>query len=174
MRFMKTLLVTIAAASLMSVALAEQTGAQASASGNSTTSVQAGQANANLNSSSSANADAEASRQSPNANASAHGSASDNSAASVNGKSVSTGTNGAGSLASGTTIPATLTKPIDARKAKPGDEVAAKTTEDVRSASGVVIPRGSRLVRVMSLLGQSRHFEPPPTTSGLSPQADLF
>ena len=52
----------------------------------------------------------------------------------------------AGSLASGTTIPATLSKPIDARKAKPGDEVAAKTTQDVRSADGSVIPRGSRLV----------------------------
>jgi len=35
---------------------------------------------------------------------------------------------------------------VDARKAKPGDEVAAKTTKDVREADGTVIPRGSRLV----------------------------
>src|SRR5215469_738723 len=143
---MKRLFVAIAAASLMSLAAAAQTGAQASASGNSTTSVQTGQANANVNSSSSANADAQANRQHRDANQSADGGASNNSAASVNGKSVSTSTKGSGSLASGTTIPATLTKPIDARKARPGDEVAAKTTADVRSESGVVIPRGSRLV----------------------------
>ena len=49
-------------------------------------------------------------------------------------------------MAAGTTIPAALTKPVDARKAKPGDEIAAKTTQEVRSTSGVVIPRGSRLI----------------------------
>jgi hypothetical protein len=55
-------------------------------------------------------------------------------------------TNSAGSFAAGTTIAATLSKPIDARKAKSGDQVFAKTTQDVRSDSGVVIPRGSRLI----------------------------
>jgi hypothetical protein len=55
-------------------------------------------------------------------------------------------TNSAGSLAAGTTIPATLSKRIDARKEKSGDQVVAKTTQDVRSNSGVVIPRGSRLI----------------------------
>lgn len=52
----------------------------------------------------------------------------------------------AGTLASGTTIPATLSKSIDAKKAKNGDEVAAKTTQEVRSSSGLVIPKGSKLI----------------------------
>ena len=64
----------------------------------------------------------------------------------VNGKSVNTSASGAGELADGTTIPAALTKPVDARKAKPGDEIAVKSTQEVRSTSGVVIPRGSRLI----------------------------
>jgi hypothetical protein len=143
---MKQVLVAVTAASLMSFAAWAQTEGQARASAGTNTSVQAGQTNANANSNSSANVDAQANRKHPAANADAGGNANNNSSASVNGDSVNTGANSAGSLASGTTIPATLTKPVDARKSKPGDEITAKTTEDVRSGSGVVIPRGSRLV----------------------------
>ena len=52
----------------------------------------------------------------------------------------------ASQLQSGTAIHATLDKPVDARKAKPGDQVIAKTTEDIKSNGQVVIPRGSKLV----------------------------
>ncbi len=52
----------------------------------------------------------------------------------------------AGTLASGTTIPATLSKSVDAKKAKNGDEVTAKTTQELRSSSGLVIPKGSKLI----------------------------
>ena len=141
---MKTLLITVAAASLMTMGAAAQTQGQASGSTSSSANVQAGQTNANANSNTSANANAQSAGR--HTNASGSGSANSNGSASVNGNSVNTNSNAAGSLASGTTIPATLTKPIDARKAKAGDEVAAKTTQDVRSDSGVVIPRGSRLV----------------------------
>ncbi len=41
---------------------------------------------------------------------------------------------------------ATLSKPVDARKAKPGDLVTAKNDEDARSADGTRIKRGSTLV----------------------------
>lgn len=57
--------------------------------------------------------------------------------------------NGAGasaSLGSGTIIPATLSKSIDAKKAKTGDEVTAKTIQEVRASSGVTIPKGSKLI----------------------------
>lgn len=49
-------------------------------------------------------------------------------------------------LASGTSFHSTLQKPVDARKCKPGDEVIAKNTENVKSNGKVVIPRGSRIV----------------------------
>jgi type IV secretory pathway VirB10-like protein len=137
---MKQFLIAVAAASLLSMGASAQTGAEASGSASTNTSVQAGQTNANVNSTSSADAAANAHRRGSNGNAGSENS----SAASVNGAAVNT--NSSGSLAAGTTIPATLSKPIDARKAKSGDQVVAKTTQDVRSDSGVVIPRGSRLI----------------------------
>ena len=54
--------------------------------------------------------------------------------------SASTGGSAATTSAAGnTTIAATLSKSIDAKKAKVGDEVTAKTLQELRSASGVVI-----------------------------------
>lgn len=50
------------------------------------------------------------------------------------------------SLASGTTMNAQLTRPVDAKKNKPGDAVTAKTTENAKSDGQVVIPKGSKLV----------------------------
>ena len=64
--------------------------------------------------------------------------AGSNSAAGVNGAS--------GALASGTTLQAELTKPIDAKKAKQGDEVTAKVTQDVKSSGQVVLHKGTKLV----------------------------
>jgi hypothetical protein len=52
----------------------------------------------------------------------------------------------ANQLQSGNTIHATLVKPVDAHKNRPGDPVFAKTTEDVKSDGRVVIPRGSKIV----------------------------
>jgi hypothetical protein len=52
----------------------------------------------------------------------------------------------ASQLKSGNSIYATLVKPVDARKNKPGDPVVARTTEDVKSEGKVVIPRGSKIV----------------------------
>ncbi|MGH8316135.1 MAG: hypothetical protein ACRETU_13410, partial [Steroidobacterales bacterium] len=49
-------------------------------------------------------------------------------------------------LAHGTEMNATLSRPVDSRKAKPGDEVSATTTGDTKSNGQVVIPRGSKLV----------------------------
>lgn len=49
-------------------------------------------------------------------------------------------------LASGTTVEAVLTKPVDARRNKEGDEVQAKVTKDVLTGGDVVIPRNSKLL----------------------------
>lgn len=49
-------------------------------------------------------------------------------------------------LSSGTSVNATLSQPVDARKNRPGDQVTARTTEVVKSEGRVVIPRGSKLI----------------------------
>ena len=48
-------------------------------------------------------------------------------------------------LPAGATISAELTKSVDAKKAKVGDPVMAKVTEDVKSGSTTVIPKGSKI-----------------------------
>jgi len=50
------------------------------------------------------------------------------------------------SLGSGSAINAELTAPVDSKKAKPGDPVAARTTEPTKSNGQTVIPKGSKLV----------------------------
>jgi hypothetical protein len=49
-------------------------------------------------------------------------------------------------LAGRTALQAELTRGIDAKKAKPGDPVEAKLTQDVKSDGKVVLHRGARLV----------------------------
>jgi hypothetical protein len=53
---------------------------------------------------------------------------------------------GSAELSSGTTLQAELTKSIDAKKAKSGDEVAAKLTQDVKADGKVVMHKGIKLV----------------------------
>src|SRR5258708_34495758 len=55
-------------------------------------------------------------------------------------------TSAASQLKAGSTVQAELTKPVDVRKNKPGDEVVAKTTQDVKSNGHVVLPKGSKIV----------------------------
>jgi hypothetical protein len=50
------------------------------------------------------------------------------------------------SAAQATSVSAELTKKIDSKDAKVGDEVAAKTTAEVRLADGTKLPKGSKLV----------------------------
>ncbi len=53
----------------------------------------------------------------------------------------------ANQLPAGTIIPAELAKSIDAKKAKSGDQVVAKTTIDLRSRDGsTVIPKGAKVL----------------------------
>lgn len=74
----------------------------------------------------------------------------DESGAAATGKAAGTAGAQAGessaALAQGTEINATLTRPVDAGNAKPGDEVTAKAAKDVKSDDEVVVPRGSMLI----------------------------
>ena len=49
-------------------------------------------------------------------------------------------------LASGSSVNAVLTKPVDSRHTKPGYPVSARTTQNARTEGGTSIPRGSTLV----------------------------
>jgi hypothetical protein len=59
---------------------------------------------------------------------------------------VASGSSQPSPLAAGSAIHATLAKPVDARHSKPGDEVMAKTTENVKSNGLVVLPKGSKIM----------------------------
>jgi hypothetical protein len=73
--------------------------------------------------------------------ASASGNASASAKASGN-----AGNAASSSLSSGTNVQAELTKSLDAKKAKVGDQVTAKVTQDVKSNGQVVVRKGSKLV----------------------------
>jgi hypothetical protein len=68
-------------------------------------------------------------------------------------------------LPAGTTLQAELIKPVDARKNKPGAEVLAKVTHDVKVNGSVVIPKGETL-RIMVAL---RSTVPAVASSALCP-----
>jgi hypothetical protein len=144
---MRTFCIAAIAAGLAVTAVA-QTSAGGSASGSA--SVTPGQASAGANASQSA--------QTPAASTSVNGAANGNvsqpnqlkgtdKSSAAAGSNSAAGVNGAsGALSSGTTLQAELTKSIDAKKAKQGDEVTAKLTEDVKSSGRVVLHKGTKLV----------------------------
>src|SRR5207245_1069468 len=50
-------------------------------------------------------------------------------------------------IAPGSVIPVQLTKTVDAKKAKTGDEVVAKVTQDLKTTSGeVIVPKDTKVV----------------------------
>lgn len=76
-------------------------------------------------------------------NANRNGASATNSSAST----ASPGTNHAQADATGSSeMNATLSKPVDVRKAKPGDQVTATNDRDAKAADGTSIKRGSKLV----------------------------
>jgi hypothetical protein len=101
----------------LTAAAQSQTGAQAGAQASGQTSVEAGKTQAQTSASTSASSSASA--QNGQANA---------------------------SLASGTAFNATLSKPVDSKKCKPGDTVTGQTTEAANSEGKTVIPKGSKLI----------------------------
>jgi len=60
-------------------------------------------------------------------------------------------------VAPGTVIAAELAKSLDARKAKAGDEVVARVSQDLLAHGEIVIPRGSKIVgHVTSVKGRDK------------------
>jgi hypothetical protein len=94
-------------------------------------------------------------QQSTGVQGSASGDARATAAADKEGANVSTSGDGAASaktdhasaaVGQGTELNATLSKSVDARNAKPGDEITATANEDMKSDGRVLIKRGSKLV----------------------------
>jgi hypothetical protein len=131
-----------------------QTSAAGSASGNA--SVTPGQAGANANASQSAQTSGASANVDTSANAQAahekDSKKNDKNSGSGGGKGSGSSTSDIGVgpntalLSSGTTLQTELTKSVDAKKAKPGDEVTAKLTQDVRSNGQVVLHKGSKVI----------------------------
>src|SRR5579871_3008366 len=76
------------------------------------------------------------------AQVSGSGSASKSSSVSANSNPGNTAAN----ISDGTKIDATLATSLDAKHSKPGDEVQARTQEDVKQNGNVVLKKGTRLV----------------------------
>jgi hypothetical protein len=131
---MKILMTGLIAVGLVATSVG-QVNSQTSTNGSSQTSVSASQSgvNANTNNSANANQNVKAGKK---ANANASGSTSQNASAGT----------GDMQIPSGTKVPAVLDKSIDSRKCKQGDEVVAKTTQDVVSNGKVIIPKNSKLI----------------------------
>src|ERR1700686_206864 len=122
----RTMVSFLLAVLLSAVCLAQSSAdRQAGGSASQNTSVPADKSGAQANSSSSAEAAAQANASGKHGNAQAAS---------------------ASRLQSGSTVQAELSKPVDVRKNKPGDEVIAKTTQDVKSDGKGVLPKGSRIV----------------------------
>lgn len=128
------------AASMMSMGAVAQVSGSGSASGNA--SVTPGQAGASASANQSANAGKAGASTSTSTNQTAVGS---NAESAVNAGSAANVGSSAAALSSGTTMQAELTKSLDAKKAKPGDQVTAKLTQDVKENGKVVLHKGSKL-----------------------------
>ena len=90
------------------------------------------QAGASANGQASAQANPRGAQASANNNATANASAQ--------------GTQGSAALAEGTAFNATLDKPIDSKKCKPGEPVTAHTTEPVKSGGKTILPKGTKMM----------------------------
>jgi hypothetical protein len=144
---MKSFWMLVAIVGVFSVVSGAQT---AGGSGSGNASVNQGQVDASAK----ASQTAQAAGTSANANASAQGQLKseqkakhESNSKSGGGNSASAGGSGTSAvLASGTALHAELTHSLDAKSAKPGDQVTAKVTEDVKSDGKVVVHKGSKLV----------------------------
>lgn len=146
---MKKHLILLIATLALGAFAAAQVGAGGSASAG--TSVTPGQANANVNS----NQNAQAGGASVNTGAAGSAQVSHPSDAKKDSANAAAGSQTAGSAAAGngsaalnsaSSLQAELTKSIDAGKAKSGDEVTARLTQDFKSDGKVVYRKGSKLV----------------------------
>lgn len=141
---MKKLWMMGMAALMMLGTAAAQTsaGSQTSGAASSNTSASANRqgAQASTSGSTAASQETQVTNKDKQTKAAASGATSSSASASASRKGASA------NMANGSTMKAELTRPVDVKKNKVGDQVMARTTEDVKSGGQVVIPRGSKLI----------------------------
>lgn len=147
---MKHFWTSVLAAGVFSVAAFSQT-ASTSGSASANTSVSPGQASAGANANQSTQAPGVSTTTSAAGDAKvSHEGKAGHEASAGSGANSATAAGGAANasalLSQGSTLHTELTKPVDCKKAKPGDEVTAKVTEDVKSNGKVVVHKGSKVV----------------------------
>lgn len=137
-------------AALVGVAAAQQVSSQNNVSASSNTSVSASQNSANVNSNTNANVSSQTNatmpkhEEEPQSKREEHSQSKHHQQPKKDEKGSSMDATSA--LSTGTTVNAVLAKPIDSRKCKPGDEVFATTSQDVKADGKVVIKKGSKLI----------------------------
>lgn len=132
-------------------ALASSAAAQTGANGSASTSGSATAGKTGVATGANANAQVSGNSASADAGAQADASKKDNKGSNTSSTNAGSSTGASGnaggtSLNAGTTLQAELTKSVDAKKAKPGDEITAKATQDVKSDGKVVVRKGSKLI----------------------------
>lgn len=140
----KNLLVICALSMLVGVASAQQANSQNNAAVSNDTSVSASQSGANVQSDTKANTSSQTSVAAPSRRPHSDNKDSKHSAPGKEQKGSSMDASSA--MAAGTTVNAVLSKPVDSKSSKPGDQITARATQDVKSEGKVIIPKGSRLV----------------------------
>lgn len=135
----------------MTVAAFSQSGTQASGTASSQTSAAASTSGAQVNSTTSLGANAQGATQSQEQSGRKNGHGKMAKERRSGEHSIGAGASGNASGAAtldapaGTQILMALTKSLDAKKARVGDEVVARTTADVISQGKIVIPKGSKV-----------------------------
>src|SRR5579872_6698729 len=149
MKYMRIFLLLLVGAALSLSAAAQ--GVQGTASSDTSVSASRNGAQANSSTSSNVNASGHDGQASAGANSATNANISGQNSQQKNDKNdkkdkQSKSNSSSGSIASGTTMNAVLTKPVDARHAKPGDQVVAKTTSNTKAADGTTVPKGTKLI----------------------------
>lgn len=136
-KFMMTVIATAALSTVMCVPAFAQ---DASAQGSTQASTSAGQQGAQVSNSASGTANSTAQQGASSVSGTQSTSANQAMAAGKQGASAS------GAAAEQATLSAVLSKSVDAKKAKEGDQVVAKTTQDTTTSAGTKIPHNTKLI----------------------------
>ncbi len=140
----------VLAAGMITWSAAAQTAPQSQTSGSASSNTEVGAKGANAQAQSNINADAnqqvDISHQDTDKNKGAKAGESGETTATQSASASASGQPAKVSVASAGTLDAVLTHGIDARHVKEGQEVTAKTTSALKTAEGIEIPKGSKLI----------------------------
>jgi hypothetical protein len=140
---MKAVYVSALALAVTVGASAQSATTNANASASSNTSVSADKSGASAQSKTDVNASGQANASMPEKN---HASKHEPKSGKHHESSTPAAASNSASLGADNTVNAVLSKSIDSKSCKPGDQITARATQDVKSEGKVIIPKGSRLV----------------------------